>query len=234
MSIAIDIFLVAVVVLCTIIGFHRGLIQSFFGFVGYLAATVASTALGGVLSVFLYQNFLRGMLIGKITEILTDTAAKTATEKAAAVLDGLPGVLGGALQAEGVTPESLGDIFAGSAQAAAPRMADLAAPLVINFSRLILTVLLFIVVLMLMRMLAHAVGTVFRLPLLRQLNEFLGAAFGFCSGAVTALLLCLLLQLVVPMMPGGLFGITRADLESSFIYGSIYKNNPVYSVFPEE
>lgn len=234
MSMAVDIFLMSVVVLSMIIGFHKGLIRSFFGFVGYLAATVASSVLGGMLSVFLYQNFLHGMLIGKITEILTETAAGTATEKAAAVLDGLPGFLGGVLRQAGMTPESLGGIFAESAQAAAPRMADLAAPVVINFSRLILTVLLFIVVMLLMRMLAHAVGTVFRLPVLRQLNAFLGGLFGFFSGAAVALLICLLLQLAVPMTRDGLFGIRQADLDSSFVYGSIYKNNPVYSVFPEE
>lgn len=230
----IDIILIVVIFLCTLVGLQKGLVRSLLGFVGYLAATVAASSLGQTLSQLLYRNVLRGMLVKRITSILTESAEKTAAGRAGAVLKGLPVLVVDPLRYRGMTAESLSDVFSGTIQSAAPKMADLLSPAVIGFSRLVLTIVLFCVFMMLVRMVIRAVSAVFHLPILRQINTVLGGVFGLCTGGAVAVLLCLLLQLALPMTKDGLFGITRKQLDDSIVYQTIYRNSPVYSMLSEE
>ena len=89
-------------------------------------------------------------------------------------------------------------------------------------------------VVMLVRVVIRAVSAVFHLPILRQINTVLGGVFGLCTGGAVAVLLCLLLQLALPMTKDGLFGITRKQLDDSIVYQTIYRNSPVYSMLSEE
>ena len=65
----VDIILIAVIFLCTLVGLQKGLVRSLLGFVGYLAATVAASYFGQMLSQLLYRDVLRGMLVKRITSI---------------------------------------------------------------------------------------------------------------------------------------------------------------------
>lgn len=200
MSLAIDAVFVVVVLVCTVWGLKKGFIKSLLGFIGYVIALLAAISISNWLAAFVYDSFLREVFIQKISSVLTDGAAATAAEQAEKLLEALPGFVANALVNQGVTAESLEGTLAGSVAAIAPQVADMISPVVINLMRIIFTVVLFSVLLFLVRVLVRAVGSVFRLPVLRQMDSLLGGAFGLLSGFVFVLLLTAILGLAVPMM----------------------------------
>jgi membrane protein required for colicin V production len=99
-------------------------------------------------------------------------------------------------------------------------------------AKLIAAVLLFAVLEALVQVIAHALGTVFRLPVLRQINALLGGVLGLLKGGVVVLLVCAALRLI--LLPAGLWQSTPQvwrEISHSRIYQYAAGRNPVYTLF---
>lgn len=227
-----DLVLLAVIFVFTLMGYQKGLIRSLVGFVGYLAASMAAAALGRTAAVYAYQNLLYDPLVNKITAVLQQAADQSVQGKLQALESGLPAFLINPVR-QGMSGQSLTDALNRSITDAAPAIAQMLSPAVINIARVVITVCLFSIFIALVRSLVRVVSAVFRLPVLRQINSLLGGVFGLCTGGAIVLLLCLLLELVLPMTKDGMFGITQKELNASMVYQTLYQNNPVYSKLPE-
>lgn len=228
MGILADIIVCAVILLCVLIGFSRGFIKSFIEFIGYFAAMIASVFLANVLSVFVYNTVLRDIMIKKISSAITDSAAMPVEQKVQAVLQTLPKFITNGMGEHGVTTQSLGKTLSASAASAAPKAADLMSPMVIGLTKVIFTVIIFVLLLMVIRLLAKAVNTVFKLPLLHEVNSLLGGVFGLLKGILVVLLLCSLLELTVPVTQVKSQEFMQQTLNSSFVFKTLYQNNPIY------
>ena len=95
---------------------------------------------------------------------------------------------------------------------------------------MLLTVILFFILLLLVRLVIKLIGNVFRLPVLRQIDGILGGLFGIFKGAVYIFLVCILLQLLMPVI-GNSSEPMKQVLDKSFIYQFIFYNNPITSWF---
>lgn len=225
----IDLILVAILTWFTIVGCEKGLIRSLAGFVGYVVASVAAAVIGRMAAGALFQNFIYDNLVGKITEALQQTAGQGVEQKAQVVQNSLPSFLGNSLSGDGFLAA-----LNSSIEKAAPQIANLLSPSVIGFTRLVITVVLFSALYFVVRILVRFISSAFRLPVLHQIDMMAGGVVGFLSGCAIVLLLCMLLQIALPMMKDGLFGITQEGLKSSWVYHSIYEKSPVNFLFPEE
>ncbi|WP_195199932.1 CvpA family protein [Faecalispora jeddahensis] len=225
----IDLILIAILTWFTIVGCEKGLIRSLAGFVGYVIASIAAAVIGRMAAGALYQNFIYDNLVGKITETLQSTAGQGAEQKVQALQDSLPAFLRTGLSGDGFL-----SVLDSSIEKAAPQIANLLSPSVIGFTRLVITVVLFSALYFVVRILVRMIGSAFRLPILRQIDMMAGGVVGFFSGCAIALLLCMLLQLALPMMKDGLFGVTQEGLKSSWVYQTLYEKSPVNFLFPEE
>lgn len=234
MGLILDFVFLALVLVCCAIGYKKGVVKSFLGFVAYLLAMVGSVALGSVLATALYNGLLRNVIVEKATQALTETTAQTATEQIDAVIKSLPGVLTSLMEKAGITASSMTGLLDGSIEPAANKFADLVGPAVISISRVFITAILFAVLLSVLLTVVRAVAAVFRMPLFRQADHLLGGLFGILNGSIVVLVCCVLLGLWVPMTKDGFLGITQTDLEQSYAYQIIYHSNPVYSLLGEE
>lgn len=227
-----DVVLLVVIVIFTLNGLHKGLVRSLVSFVGYVAASLLAAFLGRTGAVFLYENFIEASLIEKISSALQQSAGQGATEQLKALEEGVPGFLLRPLL--GDEANSLTALLNQSIEKAAPAVANALSPAVINGTRMVLTVVLFSLFIVAVSSLTRMLSAVFRLPILRQINSLFGGVFGFLTGGAVVLLLCLLLQLTMPLAKDGIFGITQKDLDSSWVFHTLYKENPVYSMITEE
>jgi len=230
MSILADVILCAIILLCILFGFHRGFVKSFVEFIGYFVAMIAAVVLSSTLSVFVYQALLRDMLIKKISTAISTSAALPAEQKVQAIMQALPSFVTNGMGYHGVTAKSLSETVSTSATAAAPKVADMISPVIIGLTKVIFTVILFILFLMVVRFLAKALNSVFKLPLLHQLNSVLGGVFGLFKGLIIVFLLCALVQFVAPLMPGKNLESVQQTVNSSYVFKTIYQNNPAYSL----
>ena len=110
---------------------------------------------------------------------------------------------------------------------------DAVDPLKFAGIQIVVTLLLFIALQLVVRLLANALKMVFHLPILRQVDALLGIVFGFLQGIVVLMLLCSLLALSRPYLEEKGIPLTDEQIGSSILFKQAYENNPVFLLFHE-
>ena len=230
MGILLDIGFVIIILLCVVLGYKKGFFKSIAGFIGAVIAMFLAWVLAGLIANALYQGIFREKLIDHISAVLSNDALASFPEKAAQVVANLPGFLSNTLNNQGITSSQIEQSLQAAGNNAAPATADLISPAVIWLLQLLLTVILFFILVILVRLVIKLIGNVFRLPVLRQVDGILGGLFGIFKGVVYIFLVCILLQLLMPVI-GNSSEPMKQVLDNSFIYQFIFYNNPITSWF---
>ena len=224
MGILLDIGFVIIILLCVVFGYKKGFFKSIAGFIGAVIAMFLAWVLAGLIANALYQGIFREKLIDNISAVLSNDALASFPEKAAQVVANLPGFLSNTLNNQGITSSQIEQSLQAAGNNAAPATADLISPAVIWLLQLLLTVILFFILVILVRLVIKLIGNVFRLPVLRQVDGILGGLFGIFKGVVYIFLACILLQLLMPVI-GNSSEPMKQVLDNSFIYQFIFYNN---------
>ena len=230
MGILLDIGFVIIILLCVVFGYKKGFFKSIAGFIGAVIDMFLAWVLAGLIANALYQGVFREKLIDNISSVLSNDALASFPEKAAQVVANLPGFLSNTLNNQGITSSQIEQSLQAAGSNAAPATADLISPAVIWLLQLLLTVILFFILVILVRLVIKLIGNVFRLPVLRQVDGILGGLFGIFKGVVYIFLACILLQLLMPVI-GNSSEPMKQVLDNSFIYQFIFYNNPITSWF---
>ena len=230
MGILLDIGFVIIILLCVVFGYKKGFFKSIAGFIGAVIAMFLAWVLAGLIANTLYQGIFREKLIDNISAVLSNDALASFPEKAAQVVANLPGFLSNTLNNQGITSSQIEQSLQAAGNNAAPATADLISPAVIWLLQLLLTVILFFILVILVRLVIKLIVNVFRLPVLRQVDGILGGLFGIFKGVVYIFLVCILLQLLMPVI-GNSSEPMKQVLDNSFIYQFIFYNNPITSWF---
>ena len=230
MGILLDIGFVIIILLCVVFGYKKGFFKSIAGFIGAVIAMFLAWVSAGFIANALYQGVFREKLIADISAVLSNDALESFTEKAAQVIANLPGFLGNTLNNQGITSSQIEQSLQAAGNNAAPATADLISPAIIWLLQLLLTVILFFILLIFVRLAVKLLGNVFRLPVLRQVDGILGGIFGIFKGFVYIFLACILLQLLMPII-GSSSEHMKQVLDNSFIYQFVFYNNPITSLF---
>lgn len=229
MGILLDIGFVIIILLCVVFGYKKGFFKSITGFIGAVIAMFLAWVLAGLIANALYQGIFREKLIDHISAVLSNERWHL-SRKGAQVVANLPGFLSNTLNNQGITSSQIEQSLQAAGNNAAPATADLISPAVIWLLQLLLTVILFFILVILVRLVIKLIGNVFRLPVLRQVDGILGGLFGIFKGVVYIFLVCILLQLLMPVI-GNSSEPMKQVLDNSFIYQFIFYNNPITSWF---
>jgi Uncharacterized membrane protein, required for colicin V production len=101
-------------------------------------------------------------------------------------------------------------------------------------AKVIATVLFFVLLHILIRMVVGALDTVFRLPVLHQINMLFGGVFGLLKGVLVIFLLCAVLQLAAPAIAVKYPELSQKEIDRSCIYQIATANNPIYRLYQTE
>ena len=164
MGILLDIGFVIIILLCVVFGYKKGFFKSIAGFIGAVIAMFLAWVLAGLIANALYQGIFREKLIDHISAVLSNDALASFPEKAAQVVANLPGFLSNTLNNQGITSSQIEQSLQAAGNNAAPATADLISPAVIWLLQLLLTVSLFFILVILVRLVIKLIGNVFRLP----------------------------------------------------------------------
>lgn len=104
----------------------------------------------------------------------------------------------------------------------------------IALTKIAATVIFFALLQLLLRMIIGAVDTVFRLPVLHQVNALLGGVFGLLKGILVIFLFCAVLQLALPLLVQKYPEFTQKEIAQSCIYQFTNANNPICSLYETE
>ena len=227
LAVWLDLILLVLLVLFVFFGFKRGLAKTLTEFVGAIAAAVAAILLASFFANLIFDAFVRGSLEGSISGVINESAGASAADKLQAVLDALPGFVSNSLASYGLGSEQLSSALSGTADAAAGAGVELIKPIVTSLIQMILVFVLFVLLMIVVKIVARGVDTVFRLPLLHQLNSLLGGIFGILRCAVFVLLACAILRAMIPMLQPVPPLITEETIGQTFLFRHVYSFNPL-------
>ncbi len=228
MGFVLDIIIICVAALFVLVGVRRGFIRAAVRFVGVFAAAVLASILGDIFATLIYDNFFREEFTRKISESISGVAGPSGVSR---VLEGLPDFLRRALEGAGVTADKLTALLATSSGDAAQMISDTISPVFINMLKVLCVIVLFMVLMLVVRGLAHIISGVFNFPLLGWVNSLLGGVFGLLMALLTIWIILAVINVFTPMFTAETQRIIEDTVSTSVIADKFVGFNPFDGMF---
>lgn len=230
MAYILDLAVILIVVLCIWRGWRHGLIRTAVMLVGFvLAAFVA-----GQVATPLAEGIYTAAVAPRVEEAVSARVQEIGETEITLGLDmlfgeesALPAYFEGLGWETAVTVQ-LGDRSEQAVQQAIqPAIEQVLKPVTVYLLKAVLSLLLFLVLLIVVFLLSRVLDAVFKLPLLKQLNQVGGLAVGFLQGVFWALVFSALLHLAVSC---GWLGdaVTLTTLEDAVIVSKLSNWNWIF------
>lgn len=214
-------------------GIRRGGVRSLIGLVGAVAAVWGARALAGLVSQGFYSAFLEGSLTQQVGGTLQSAAGEDLASAVGKVLEALPGPVAGILSQGGFDAASFqqGTQWAAS-QATETIMAGIS-KIMVDFLAivffLILLILFFVIFMLIYR---FVIRPVLRLPVLRQIDSFIGFFVGILQCILFLLVGMAVLHWIVSSLDPTPAIFSRDSIDQTFLFRWVYDWNPASLFFP--
>ena len=221
MGILIDFLVLSVVVFFIILSVKKGFVLTVLDLLSYIISLVAASLLSKYLAKLIFDLFIKDPMTTRVQEGLTAAANQTAAEQVTAVMQKIPLFI---LDVWGDSTAKISEtINAQGATAAAAVTEKIIAPAVNALIGAVLFAVLFFAVLFFTKWISRLIAKTFKLPMIRQLNMFLGGVLGVIKGSIVALCLLAVFSLINPSF----HIIQAATLEQTYITKHVIKHNPI-------
>lgn len=187
MNIVLDIVIALILIVFAVRGARRGFVLTLAGLVTYIIALLGAMLLSHLFAERVAAQFIAPLVSDKIVPAIAEAGDALGLENAV-----IFGVRLGDLP-------TFGDIDLSGAFAAVTQ--PLIDALSLSIARCIVSIVAFVVILIILKIVAHAVDLVFRLPVLGTLNSLLGLVTGIITGALLVLLLVTVLSMFTGLIP---------------------------------
>lgn len=182
-----NIIIIVIIAVFMLIGIKRGIAKTLLNVAGVIAAVMLSDFIATFLSDWIYDTFLRQNIINNLTEMIQNNSVTYAAENSVdalpawikGIVEFLTGLFGGTTSSivDGVTFSN--DLSSVAAAIEKPLGAAVTAILSV-----ILLIILFIIIFIFIKMLIRFALKFFKIPVIRQINQFFGGVLGVCEGII--------------------------------------------------
>lgn len=218
---------VGLIVILIFIGHRRGAVRSVIEFAGWIAALLAAALLGSPVASWIFSTFLRGGLTAKFERVISESVGASAADRVASISDALPGYVRQFLNGDALAAQIREAADSGAAAGAQILVDQVVGPILTMILQAVVTVVLFVAVLLIFRLIARAGDWIAKLPVLHQLNQALGAIFGAAKAVLLVLLATAVLRAAAPLIPAdGALG--RDRIGQTVVLNWVYSHNPLY------
>ncbi len=233
-AIVIDIIILAVVAFFIVLSAKRGFAKTLIGFLGTFAALILSVVGSWVVSDLVYGNFIKPDIEAKLQAAFEDSAEKFTT--ASMIIDGateiLPDYIVNMAETENLfsdlEKEDNTDKLMLSAESAAEMITEtVVKPCVTGLIQSISMIVLFILGILAVKLISKAMSSLFSGKLLGGINSFLGGLIGLPEGLLFAIILTWIIGYFISVTENGLFGLTDAVTDKTYIFRIINSFNPI-------
>lgn len=186
-----DIIIVAIIIVFAVIGVRRGIARTLLGVVGIFVTVSLSYLLSEFLSQFIYDTFVKETVVNNINEFITQNGIDFAVSNCLSALpDWVYGIVSFVVSIFGVNIgqfENNMNIITGEAvSSASTAIEEAVGSVAVSVFQLFLVIILFIVLYILVRKLIKMALRVFEIPVIKQVNGFLGGILGAVEGMIFA------------------------------------------------
>ncbi len=226
-----DVVFVGICVAFVAIGAHRGFIRSAAHFLGAVISACLAALLGGAVAQWVFDALFRPALVERIGESLANLGNGDTYTAVQGVFSSLPEFVLRALKDAGVTAASVTEALAGQSGQAADLIADSLSPVFVGFLKVLAVIVLFCLFMVVVRILANMLSTVFHLPVLNAVNGLLGGVFGFLLAVVSIWIVLAAVRVFTPMLAADTQAQVETALRQSLIAGMMVHWNPLGIMF---
>ena len=193
---------------------HSGFVKGILGLVSTALSAVAAFWLSASIAGFIYERFLRTVIVSAIYTRLTEQAQEGAGGLLALLLAGIIIAAAGAID-----PAD----FSGALPALEGAIDAAVAPPIITLLRVVFTVLLFIIFLLVSRRVVSVFRAINRIPLVGPVNSALGGLLGVGWAALILWGLALLGSFYIAVSSGGGGIINSGSLGGGYLFSFFFR-----------
>lgn len=200
LNILLDLGVVLIILFSVIFGIRRGAVRTLIVFIGSILAYAAAAWISGSFSQIIYASFFKQNITDNINDTIAESVGSS-VNTADNILNSLPDFLSNAFKNFGLgSGESASSMTQGVIDQTASSVEALMSPLFIALISLILTIVLFSLFMVLVKIIARAANGIFKIPVLKQINSLGGAVIGLLQGLVMAYIIVAIMSLVFPFI----------------------------------
>lgn len=214
-----NIIIIAVITVFMLIGIKRGIAKTLLNVAGVIATVMLSDFIATFLSDWIYEAFLRQNIINNLTEMIQNNNVTYAVENC---VDAVPAWIRGILvfltnlfgssQSNMVGSITLSNDLS-SVVTAIEKPLGAAVTAILG---IILLIVLFIIIFIFVKMLIRFALRFFKIPVIRQINQFFGGILGVCEGIIFVFLAINIFYAIMSYT-------NPAILNNSFVTGDLFK-----------
>ena len=221
-----DLIIVIITILFVVIGAFRGAAKTLMNLLCVLVSGVASIFLGKLFASMIYDAMIKNVITDTVSKAVGNAASNAAGSIESAV-DALPGFL-----------KSLFGAFGGQLDHSLSVTADTAAsvaeqtlrPIILALSAFLLTVVLFILLCFLLKLIAvRPISKLFE-NYLSGVNRFFGALLGLVEAFLAIMVLAYLLRILIPVLNSDSYLLSESTIYNSYIFYHFYSGNIISAI----
>ncbi len=183
-----DIIIISIIVIFAIIGFSRGIAKTLLNFAGLILSAICAYYLSKALAQFIYDAFLQQTIVANIEQMILDKGTEYAVANSfdavpqwiSAVISFVVGLFGITLNEYEQNMIKVNNITSSVANSIEGAVSSV----IVTVITVILVIVLFIVLFLIAKKLIKIINKVFRIPVIKQLNQLLGLLLGAVEGIV--------------------------------------------------
>lgn len=198
MSLAIDIILVVIFASFVLTAVKKGFILSLLEFAAVILAFVLAYSFSPKVAQVAYDGFVKEATIKTIeTQIEENVSLQETSTQTQLLLESIPDYMVSVAGFMGVSVDDIKQSVANSKltseNIATELVEKIAQPIIIGALTALSFVVLAIVLLFVLKFLAQIIAKIFKLPLIKTVNQILGGILGACKGLAVLIFLCTIL-----------------------------------------
>lgn len=189
-----DIIIIATIILFIVIGVNRGFARTVIGIVCFVISAFLAESFAGNISQFIYDSCIKDAITQNVYSFIEANGVDAALNNC---VDALPDWLGGIVSFMGSIlgvdwsgfAFDINSSVASASEIAVEAIETAVSPLIITLLRIIFLILLFVLSSFILRKIAKLVLKLFNIPIIKQVNQFLGGIAGLIEGIVFVFIL---------------------------------------------
>ena len=231
MSFAIDIILLAVIIITALISAKYGFVRTLIEFVGFILIIMISTSVSVPIAEAIYDNKIQKDVI-KVAESENSTFSLPAED----FINSLPGYLtkdSGLLR---IDKNKLIDSYNNNIKSSGDKIAqkisdDVIRPAAIKIMSVIISAIILAVLSVAVHIIARVANTAVKNSFARGLNEKIGFIIGIPKGILISFILCIILIVYFNTVKNGFGLLTSNDVNNSYCVRFVRFILPDYGIF---
>ncbi len=216
-----DVLFIVIILISIFIGYKRGIARMLVSLFGTVASFLLSIFLGDYLSKLVYDNHIAPSVVDSLSRTLTIPDAGYSE-----VFDSLPPFVRFALSFSDFSYTDTVSAVERIPMTLAEGFEKAIAPVVTSLLSAIFTVLIFIAVFLLFKLIVkHIIVSVFNIPVLKTVNKLLGSLCSFFIGLLFVSFFAFLLHLIMPYLSNVPYLFSESTIYNSYIFYYFYSGN---------